>query len=51
MRKAFEAVNKMKDQIKLSISFKEFFDKFWSEFAKPLFIFEKETWAVIYGKN
>jgi hypothetical protein len=51
MRKATLAINQLKEKIRYSIPFGVFFESFWSAYVKPLFIFEEETWAVVYGKN
>jgi hypothetical protein len=51
MRKAVLVVNQMKEKIRFSIPFNIFFEQFWSTYASCLFIFEEDTWAVVYGKN
>lgn len=46
---ALKQVNKLK-AINYTVPFERFWKSFWDS-TKSIFVFEKDTWAVIYAKN
>lgn len=51
LKKAFTAVNKMKEDLRYSIDFNEYFNSFWEDCSANLFVREKHLLAIVYAKN